>query len=179
MSEEALEPLKAIREKLIANRSLYFAVKETNVKTAERVFEQGRLTDGSEVRYDQDYEVYAYTPPSPRKVSGKGKPYQLWKNPPANAKGKARSIKGGWYQSYLDYKDAMDRKDTPFELTGRLRKAYLSDASLLEKGELTVQVVLTGENAQKYEGLTAKKGEFLQPSEAEIEYFRERLSSLL
>ena len=179
MSEDAIEPLKAIREKLVANRSLYFAVKETSIKTAERAFEQGKLTDGSEVRYDQDYEVYAYTPPSPRKVSGKGKPYDLWKNPPAKAKGKARSIKGGWYKTYLDYKDAMDRRETPFELTGRLRKAYLSDASLLEQGALTVQVVLTGENAQKYEGLTEKKGEFLQPSEAEVDYFRERLVSLL
>ena len=126
------EPLKALRAKLIANRVLYFAVKETQVKVADRVFGEGKLTDGTELQYDQDYEVYAYQPPSPRKVSGKGKPYAQWKNPPKNVKGKAAKIKGGYYPTYLDYKDKQGRKDNPFELTGRLQKAYVNDTALVE-----------------------------------------------
>ena len=171
---DPLAPLKALREKLATGRSLYFAVKETQVPIAERAF-SGKLTDGGEVQYNQDYEVYAYTPPSPRKVSGKGKPYSQWKRPPANPKGDAAKIKGGYYATYLDYKDGQGRRNTPFELTGRLRKAFLSDAALIERGSLTVQVVLTGENAQKYEGLSESKGEFLTPSTAELDYFRQRL----
>ena len=178
MSDPAA-PLKALRDKLIANRVLYFAVKETQVKVADRVFGEGKLTDGSELKYDQDYEVYAYQPPSPRKVSGKGKPYAEWKRPPQNVKGKAASIKGGYYPTYLDYKDKQGRKDNPFELTGRLQKAYVSDASLKEVSPTVVEVVLSGENAAKYQGLTKKKGAFLAPSDAEKAYFIERLNAAL
>lgn len=173
------EPLKALREKLIANRVLYFAVKETQVKIADRVWGEGKLTDGTELQYDQDYEVYAYQPPSPRKVSGKGKPYAQWKNPPKNVKGKAASIKGGYYPTYLDYKDKQGRKDNPFELSGRLQKAYVNDTALTEVSPTVVEVVLTGENAAKYQGLTAKKGAFLAPNADEQAYFVERLNAAL
>ncbi len=172
-------PVKALLDKLKSNRVLYGAVFETNIKINERVFGEGKLTDGSDLKYDQDYEVYAYQPPSPRKVSGKGKPYAEWKRPPQNVKGKARKIKGGYYPTYLDYKEAMARKDNPFDLTGRLQKAWISAAALVEVSPTVVEVVLTGENAAKYKGLTAKKGAFLAPNADERAYFVERLNAAL
>ena len=39
-------------------------------------------------------------------------------------------------------------------------------------------IVLTGENAAKYEGLTDTKGAFLQLSKDELKYFNERLNAL-
>jgi hypothetical protein len=166
-------------QKLITGRSIYFAAKETQVQVANRVFGEGKLTNGSALKYNEDYELYAYQPPSPKKVTGKGKPYKLWKRtPPKDAKGRAATIKGGWYPSYLAYKQQQGRADTPFELTGRLRKAYLSDVSLKETGPMEALIVLTGENAAKYEGLTDTKGAFLQLSKDELKYFNERLNAL-
>ena len=168
--------LQALRDKLISSRSLYFAIKETQVLVAERAFDNGKLTSGADVQYNEDYEVYAYTPPSPRAVSGRGKPYSQWKNPPKNAKGSAAKIKGGYYPTYLAYKAAMGRD--ALELTGRLRKAYLSDASLVERSPIEVDIVLRGEEAAKYRGLTDNKGAFLQLSSAEREFFIQRLKAL-
>ena len=169
--------LQAIRERLITNRALYFAVKDTQVRVAERVWDNGQLTSGGKLTYKEDYEVYAYAPPSPRKVSGKGKPYKEWKRPaPKDVKGDAAKIKGGYYATYLKYKKGMGRDE--FELTGRLRKAYLSDASLVERGPLEVDIVLRGEEAAKYQGLTDTKGAFLQMSASELEHFITRFKEL-
>jgi hypothetical protein len=173
---DPLQPLIDLKNKLIAENVLFFAVKETQVRIAERAFDQGKLSDGTDVPYKEDYEVYAYTPPSPRAVSKKGKPYSKWKRPPANPKGSARSIKGGYYDSWLKYKDAMGRG--PLELTGRLRKDFLSSTTLVQSGPFVVEVVLRGENAAKYSGLADTKGDFLTPSDEEVAYFAERLTDL-
>ena len=182
-TQEASDFVRAQLEKLKASRALYFAAKETMIDVSERVWGDGKLTDGAELKYDQDYELYAYTPPSPKKVSGTGKPYALWKRPPKEAKGKARKIKGGWYASYLDYKQQQGRRELPFELTGRLRKAYFSGgdtpASLNEVSSTESFIFLSGDNAGKYKGLTEKKGEFLQLNEAEKEAYRQRIINLL
>lgn len=175
MSDDPIKRLQELRDKLLSSRSLYFAVKETQVQVANRVWGEGKLTSGGQLTYNENYDLYAYTPPSPRKVTGKGKPYSLWKRPPADPKGDARKIKGGWYPTYLAYKQQQGRGNTPFELTGRLRKAYLSDASLVEQGPTVVQVVLRGEEADKYEGLARSKGQFLLPNRAELDFFVERL----
>lgn len=166
-------------EKLKTGRSIYFAAKETQVQVANRVWGEGKLTNGSALKYNEDYELYAYQPPSPKKVTGKGKPYKLWKRPPPKAaKGRSAAIKGGWYPSYLAYKQQQGRADTPFELTGRLRKAYLSDISLRETGQTETLIVLSGENGAKYQGLTDSKGEFLQLSKDEIKFYNERVNAL-
>lgn len=182
-TQEASEFVRGQLERLKASRALYFAAKETMINVSNRVWGDGKLTDGGELQYDQDYELYAYQPPSPKKVSGTGKPYALWKRPPANAGGKARKIKGGWYASYLDYKEQQGRRETPFELTGRLRKAYFSGgdapASLNEVSDTEAFIFLSGENAAKYEGLTGRKGKFLQLNEVEQDRYRERIIALL
>lgn len=167
--------LMAIRDRLVSQRALYFAVKETQAVIGTRAFDDGKLTSGQDVQYDENYEVYAYTPPSPRAVSGKGKPYSKWKRPPVNPKGDAAKIKGGYYATYLAYKTGMGRG--PLELTGRLSKAFFSDASLIERNALEIDVVLRGEQAEKYRGLTDTKGPFLQPSPSEVEFFVDRMKA--
>jgi hypothetical protein len=174
---EVVDALNALKERLISERVLFFAVNDTKAKIAERAFDRGKLTDGGDIRYNEDYEVYAYTPPSPRAVSKKGKPYSEWKRPiPKNAKGNAASIKGGYYATYLKYKDAMGRP--PLELTGRLRKDFLSSLSIQENSPTSVSIVLRGDNAAKYNGLAESKGEFLQPNSEEVKFFAQRLSAL-
>ena len=178
--DEAIKYVNDRLEKLKTGRSIYFAAKETQVQVANRVWGQGKLTNGSALKYNEDYELYAYQPPSPKKVTGRGKPYKLWKKrkKPKDAKGRSATIKGGWYPSYLAYKKQQGREELPFELTGRLRKAYLSDANLKETGPLEVSIVLTGKDAGKYEGLTETKGRFLQLSKDEVKYYNERLNAL-
>ena len=175
--EDVIAAIDALKQRLITERVLFFAVNETKVKIGERAFDQGKLTDGGDIKYKEDYEVYAYTPPSPRAVSKKGKPYTQWKRPiPRDAKGGAAKIKGGFYDTYLKYKDAMGRP--PLELTGRLRTDFFSAASIQENSPLSVSIVLRGDNAAKYQGLADEKGEFLQPNDEEIQFFAQRLSAL-
>jgi hypothetical protein len=207
-TQEASDFVRAQLEKLKASRALYFAAKETMIDVSERVWGQGALTDGTKITYKEDYELWAYTPPSPRKVTGRGKPFDLWERSaevatsvselrastsrarsaraarskaPKNAK--ERKIKGGWYKSYLSYKQQQGREDLPFELTGRLRKAYFSGVdnptSLKEVSDRESFIFLTGDNAGKYIGLTDTKGDFLALNEFEQEAYRQRIINLL
>ena len=166
---DPVAPLKAILERLKSGAVLRFAVTETQAKIAGRVFDDGKLTSGGDVSYKQDYEVWAYQPPSPKKVSGKGKP---------GKDGKSRKIKGGYYPTYLDYKDSQSGRG-PFELTGRMKSAFTSALSIVDVSPTRIQIVLKGENAAKYEGLTDTKGEFLSPSASEVLYFKDRLNAAL
>lgn len=226
-TQEASEFVKARIEKLKASRALYFAAKETMVDVSNRVWGEGKLTDGTKISYNEDYELWAYQPPSPKKVTGTGKPYEDWlirpeaiserkkalqrsiernadifrrtKSVSAEIRGenafnkldefnkrfgkKARKIKGGWYKSYISYKKQQGRDDLPFELTGRFRKAYFSGGdtvtALNEVSEKESFIFLSGENAKKYEGLTERKGKFLQLNEVEQARYRERIIALL
>ena len=182
----AINDVKARVQRLRENHAVYLAAKGTMVTVAKRVWDVGGLTDGGTIAYKEDYDLYAYTPPAPRKVTGKGKPFKDWKstkNAPKTKGGAvqsgARKIKGGYYTSYLNFKKQQGRADNPFELTGRLRKAYLSsnDApdSLVELSPTEVAIKLRGEEAQKYVGLTEEKGTFLGLTEFERKEYRERL----
>lgn len=155
---------------LADERVLYFATTGTQAEVAARVFDEGKTTDGQPVGYLEDYEVWAYKPPSPRRVSGKGKP---------NKDGKSRKIKGGYYATYLTYKAAMGRRETVFDLTSNFRKAYVGGAALKESNRgLTVDIVLSGKEALKWEGLTDQKGEFFKLSTDERESHVRRLLDL-
>lgn len=226
-TNEATEAVRATLERIRTSRALYFAAKGTMVEVSNRVWGEGKLTDGGELQYDEDYELYRYNYNSPKKVTGNGKPYIDWlirpesisenrarlkKSAERNADlfrrlggefretraevafnkldefnkrfgKKARKIKGGWYKSYLSYKEQQGRKETPFELTGRLRKAYFSGndnpVSLVEQSDTESFIFLSGENAKKYEGLTERKGKFMQFNEAEQASYRKRLIDLL
>jgi len=186
--DRAIEDVRARIRAITERRALYFAARDTMVKVTERVFDRGQMTSGAKLKYDEDYDLYAYRPPAPRKVSGIGKPYSSWKNQEYAAAvkkrlgGNARKIKGGYYETYLAFKADQGRTDAPFELTGRLRKAYLSSpdvpSSLISRSEAVVDIILTGDEAKKYAGLTDKKGRFLQLSQDEISFYQLRLRQL-
>ena len=188
MIEGTEKAISNVRDKVAAlreKRAVYLAATGTMAQVANRVWNEGKLTDGAAVRYNEDYEVYGYKPPAPRKVSGNGKPYGLWKDQQRaqaikeSQGGTARKIKGGWYQSYLSFKEGQGRRDAPLELTGRLRKAYLSSPSrpdsLVDSGELEAFIFLRGEEAAKYKGLTDSKGPFLKLTEEEKAEYTKRL----
>lgn len=180
-TNKAIDNVRATVERLKANRAVYLAAKGTMVEVSQRVWGEGKLTDGSTLAYNDDKDLYAYTPPSPRKVTGKGKPYKLWKNPPKDPKGVARNIKGGWYPDYSAYKNQQGRANAPFELTGRLRKAWFGGADTPEPfqdSETEVSIRLRGEEAAKFRGLTAEKGQFLKLTPTEIEHHHERLRDI-
>lgn len=165
----AIGNVKARLERLKQSRAVYLAAKGTMVDVSKRVWGRGELSNGGKLAYDEDYELYAYTPPSPRKVTGKGKPYAQWKRPPRTKEGGIRAgsakIKGGYYESYLGYKKQQGHAETPFELTGRLRKAYFGGTDIPEPtqdSDDTVTIRLRGEEAAKYSGLTDTKGPFLR-----------------
>lgn len=178
----AIGNVKARLERLKQSRAVYLAAKGTMVDVSNRVWGRGELTNGSKLAYDEDYELYAYTPPSPRKVTGRGKPYAQWKYPPKTKAGGVRAgsakIKGGFYESYLSYKKQQGRADLPFELTGRLRKAYFGGTDTPEPtqdSDDTVTIRLRGEQAGKYLGLTDTKGPFLRLTNQERDEHNRRV----
>ena len=144
------------------------ATGDTMVDVSERVWGRGELTSGSKLVYKENYEIWAYKPPAPRKVSGRGKP---------DAQGKSAKIKGGWHPTYLSFKAQQGRANLPFELSGDLRLDYLGGvrATPVADGELACTVSLSGVNVGKWKGLTEKKGEFLALSENERENHFDRL----
>jgi len=171
---DAVNNLKARLERLKTSRAVYLAAKGTMLDVSQRVWGRGELTSGSPLQYNDDYDLYAYTPPSPRKVTGKGKPYAQWKYPPKTKTGAVKSgaakIKGGYYESYSAYKKQQKGGELPFELTGRLRKAYFGgtdDPTPTEDSDTSASIRLRGEEAKKFEGLTETKGAFLKLTDTE------------
>lgn len=165
----------SIRRKTVdnirGNRALFFATTGTMAQMSERIWGRGELTEGGKLQYDQDYEVWAYKPPAPRAVSGKGKP---------NKEGKRKKIKGGYYPTYLDFKEGQGRRDTYFDLTSAFRKDWLGGATptprevdsllcVIEVGERSLGII---------NGLTAKKGKFIELSEDEKREHVERLRDI-
>lgn len=168
-----------VGKKIRDSRVIFFATTGTMAQMSERIWGKGGLSDGGTIAYKEDYSLYAYTPPAPRKVSGKGKPYAEWKRPHP-AKGTAAKIKGGYYPTYLAFKAQQGRKDNPFELTADLRKSWLNGVTPkpTEIDPLICVVGLSKAQAVKADGLTASKGEFLKLTNDEKKEHLERVRDL-
>ena len=177
--DNAIANVKARVQKLREGRAVFLAAKGTMLDVERRVWGRGELTDGGTLAYKEDYDLYAYTPPAPRKVTERGKPYALWVNPPKNRKGTAATIKGGWYKTYeAGFKAQQGRAGKPFELTGRLRKAYFGGSNIpapQEDSDTSVSIRLRGEEAGKFLGLTETKGRFLGLTQQEIDGYQKRI----
>ena len=183
-----IQRTNALAQKIRGRKVVLLATTGTMVQVSGRVWNQGRLTNGGRLSYVENYEVYGYTPPLPRKPTGKGKPFAKWVNQEHAARVKKawkgadqRRIKGGWYATYLAMKKQQGRGNHPFELVGRLRKAYFGGGvkpTPQEVNPLRVQIVLRGEEAQKFEGLTETKGPFLKLTAQERSAHVERIRSI-
>lgn len=182
----AVNDVRARVQRIREGRAVFLGAKSAMIAVSGRVWGRGQLTSGAELRYDEDYDLYAYTPPAPRKVTGRGKPYALWKNPPKTKAGAVKSgaakIKGGYYTSYqAGFKKQQGRADTPFELTGRLRKAYFGgtdDPTPTEDSDTSASIRLRGEEAGKFRGLTDTKGPFLRLNDEEQAIFHKRVREI-
>lgn len=218
----------SIRRKTVdnirGNRALFFATTGTMAQMSERIWGRGELSSGGKIQYDEDYELWAYKPPSPRAVTGKGKPYEDWivrsesiserrsaltkraNKAAASFKktgsersevraeiafnkldefkarfGKdARNIKGGYYPTYLAYKEQQGRKETPFDLTSSLRLDWLGGVSPTpnDVDPLLCTISVSERNSKKIEGLTKKKGAFVLLSEEEKREHVKRLRDI-
>jgi hypothetical protein len=156
MPVEWVAKYRGLAQKVRDERVLYFAATSTMADMTERIWGKGELTDGSTLKYDEDYEVYIYKPPFPRKPSGKGKT--------------GKKIKGQWAPTYLSAKASQDRGDLPFELTGDLRIDWAGGTvpAPNEASPTLCLISVSDKNAEKIKGLTAKKGEFLKLNAEEI-----------
>jgi hypothetical protein len=172
-TEEFAKYLKGLAQAIKDNRVLYSATTATMDVVAERVWGRGELTDGSKLTYKGPTEkgMYFYSPPFPRKGSGKGK--------------RGAKIKGTWAPSYKAAKDMVGRGDLPFELTGDMRKNWLGGPTPTptEVDPLLVQIRVSQQNAKKIEGLSEAKGPFLKLSQEErelhVEHIREAFRTLV
>jgi len=174
------EAMRDLVGQIGSRRIMLEATTGTMLEVGERVWGRGELTDGGTIQYKEDYEVYISKPPFPRKGSGQGKPFDLWKKPPVNLKGSSRKVKGGWAPTYLAAKAQVGRAELPFELVGDLRRDWFGGVtpSPTEVDELTYVIDLDGRNAAKADGLAGQKGKFLVLNEKEIESHNERVAAL-
>lgn len=166
-SEWAERRKKAMLEKVTSNNIVYLAATGTMVEMSKRIWDNGGLTDGGKLTYKDDYEVYGYKPPLPKKPSGNGKT--------------GKPIKGGYYANYSALKAGQGRADLPFELTGDLRQAWFGGAVPTPRvvGPLLCTITLPKKEYEKAEGLTRSKGAFLVMNESERAGYIRRAKELL
>lgn len=160
--------------KLEEKRVFYWAVVGTMREISDRVWGKGELTDGGKLTYEEDYPVWVYSPPALEKaVNNKGK---------ALKDGTRREIKGGYYPTYLAYKDAIGRKELPFELSGSLRKDWFGsvgkDPVPTEVSPTEFTIGVNEKHGKMIEGLSETKGKFLVLNEAEVEGFYRRVREI-
>lgn len=150
-----------------ANRVIFYAATGTMVDMDDRIWGKGQLTDGSTLKYNEDYEYYGYKPPLPRKPTGKGKT--------------GKPIKGGYYSTYLAMKTSQDRGGSPFELTGDMRKAWYNGPTPTptEISPLECVIQMDRDQYKKAEGLSKSKGPFLVLNAAELAGYYKRVNTLL
>lgn len=164
---EWIEDLRKRAEAVRSSRVLFLATSGTMAEMSERIWKDGRLSNGGTIRYKEDYEVYIYKPPFPRNPNGRGKT--------------GRKIEGQWAPTYLAAKATQDREDLPFELNGDLRIAWGGGATPVprEVNPLLCIIELPQKEALKAEGLARQKGEFLELTEEELQSHQERLLDLM
>ena len=161
---DLIKQMQGIKNGIASAHVLYVATTSTMDVMSERIWGKGGLTGGGTLKYNGPTAkgIYIYSPPWPKKGSGKGKP---------NAAGKSKKIKGTWAPSYIAGKGLIGRGDLPFELTGDLRKDWLGGA-IPTPNEVTpyrCTIEVNQKSLDKIDGLTETKGAFVELSSAEIQ----------
>ncbi len=155
---ELIAKLRGIQDGIGSAHVLYAATGSTMDMVAERVWGKGGLSDGGTIRYNGETKrgYYIYAPPFPKKGNGKGK--------------NGRKIKGTWAPSYIAAKGLVGRGDTPFELTGDLRKDWLGGIQPTpnEVTPFLCRIEVSSESKDKIDGLSEMKGEFLTLTADEV-----------
>lgn len=156
---ELIEQMRGIQNGIGSAHVLYVATGSTMDLVSERVWGEGGLTAGGKLAYNGPTPrgIYIYVPPWPKKGNGIGKT--------------GKKIKGTWAPSYIAGKSLIGRGETPFELTGDLRKDWLGGVAPTpnEDTPYLCTISVSQKSKDKIDGLTQTKGEFVRLRESEIE----------
>lgn len=156
---ELIDRMRGINNGIGSAHVLYAATGSTMDLMSERIFDRGELSDGGRLRYNgpTGRGVYIYAPPWPKKGNGRGK--------------RGAKIKGSWAPSYIDAKRMIGRGNTPFDLTGDMRKDWLGGItpSPVEDTPYRCLIVVGQKSKDKIDGLSASKGEFTRLTSSELE----------
>jgi hypothetical protein len=165
--QEWIDKQLRLADAIRSSDALFFATTSTMGVMSQRIWGEGQLTNGSKMSYKEDYEVYIYKPPFPQRPNGKGKT--------------GKDIKGQWAPTYLSAKDSQGRKELPFELTGDMRIGWLGGPTPTPRkvSGLLCQIVMPKKEWDKAEGLTKKKGKFLELTDKEIQHQTDTLQRLI
>jgi hypothetical protein len=149
---ELIEKMRGIQNGIGSAHVLYVATGSTMDLMAERIWGEGGLTGGGKLTYNGPTKrgIYIYSPPWPKKGSGKGKT--------------GNNIKGTWAPSYIAGKALIGRGDLPFELTSDLRKDWLGGVVPTPKEDTPYRclILVDQKSKDKIDGLTETKGEFIR-----------------
>jgi hypothetical protein len=154
---ELIQKMRGIQSGIASAHVLFVATTSTMDVMSERIWGRGELSDGGRLTYKgaTPRGIYIYAPPWPKKGSGKGKT--------------GKKIKGTWAPSYIAGKGLIGRGDLPFELTGDLRKDWLGGAQPMpdEVTPYLCTISVGDASAEKIDGLSETKGEFIRLTDAE------------
>lgn len=153
------------------------AVLDTVQKQAERIFSNGLKSDSSKIgTYNNTKEIWVSQEDAPKKVNNRGKP---------NKDGKRKKIKGGYYESYKKFREAMGREASfvNIRLTNDLQSDFsnspvskssnaLAKAKPIKVNKNEYKVSLKRDiNIAKKEGLEKKYGKIFSLTKDEKKNF--------
>ena len=157
-NKELIDQMRGIENGIGSAHVLFVATGSTMDLASERIWGRGELTGGGVLTYNAPTGrgFYIYAPPFPKKGNGKGK--------------YGAKIKGTYAASYKDAKDLIGRGDTPFDLTGALRKDWLGGVMPTPNEETPFRctISVSQKSKDKIDGLAETKGVFVNFSESEI-----------
>jgi hypothetical protein len=146
------------------------AAQDTHSMMLERIFEQGKKTDGSDIgQYNTSNELYVNPKNAPKNFPAKGK----------NGDAKfsdGKPHKTGFFESYKEYRSTVGRQSTKVDLTMTgLLKSDFSRAVVKVNNFNYTSSVSTERNKKIIEGMEEKFGKIFGLTEAEKQNFLEVL----
>lgn len=169
-TQEYIAELKRRAQQIAKGKSLAIAAQDTHVKVTQRIFDQGKNSEGKQIgEYDSNDPLYVNPKNSPKKFATKGKE--------GDAKFKnGKPHKTGYFESYRDYRSAIGRP-TQFVnlvLSGRLQSDFRK--GLVKISALRHVTGVSSENNDKIEGNEMRFGGIFSLTDEEKENFKNILS---
>ncbi len=168
--QEKILKLRKQLDSLKSSEALHIAAQDTHVKMTERIFIQGRNSDGGSIgEYDTKNDLYINPNKSPKGFETKGKP---------NEKGIAKSKfqdgaphKTGYFKSYKEYRETIGREVSGVNLvlSGDLQNDF--GKALIKITDLKFASTLRSDNVKKKEGNEARFGDIFKLTEEEKNNF--------
>lgn len=175
-TQEYIQKLNSKISKLQTGLPIGIAAQDTHVKMVERIFEEGKKSDGSGIgKYNSTDLLYVNPNDSPKKFPTKGKPD---KNGKAKSKfSNGESHKTGYFESYKAYREKVGRQTDHVNLNlfGNLHNDFGKGVVKLNT-QTYASRISQGSNEKKREGMEEKYGDIFKVTEGERENFKEVLN---